>query len=367
MARIAYIDHSYHKKTLSTDFLPAILRKYGHVVDYYWDDSWIGGERVNWNHVSNYDVIIMFQSYCKIDNDYYRNLHPNTVFIPMLDQFGIWQGPLINLTGFWEPFQGSKVLNFSGALHAMTIGFGVRSFFLRYYQSARESRVDGSGGLKGFFWLRRETELPWALVRQLITNTEFESFHIHLATDPGTKSPTLPTAEDIKKFNITTSTWFDRKADFEAVLDNANVFFAPRVEEGIGQSFLEAFSRGQCVVAPNHGSMNEYIISGLNGLLYDLKSPVPLDFSSALILGENARKAAEYGRQHWENSEQKLLEFILTPSEELYFGKYCHSLYVRPEGHCFKERLRYLSRSSFLLRKTRPLWLPIKKFLGKFF
>ena len=373
MAKIAYIDHSYHKKTVSTDFLPEILRRHGHDVDYHWDEAWIGGATVRWDAVEKYDVVIMFQSFCDIGNQYFRNLHPNVVFIPMLDQFGVWQGPLVNLSSFWEPFQGSKVLSFSNALHAMAIGAGVRSFFARYYQPARERCSQNTGGLRGFFWLRRESEMPWALIRQLIAGTRFESFHVHLATDPGTPSPTVPSADDVGQFNITTSTWFESKSDFEAVLDKANVYFAPRLEEGIGQSFLEAMSRGQCVVAPNHGTMNEYIMPGLNGLLYDPKNPVALDFSDALVMGDNARVAVAYGRKSWEALESELVRFILTPSEELYRGKYAHPLARQTSvagsnaAGGIKEQLRMLSRESRLLRQTRPIWHPIKRMVDRFF
>ena len=52
----------------------------------------------------------------------------------------------------------------------------------------------------------------------------------------------------------------------------ANVYFAPRLEEGIGQTFLEAIRWGRCVVAADNRTINEYIIHGVNGLLYDTLS-----------------------------------------------------------------------------------------------
>lgn len=367
MANIAYVDHSYHKKTLSTDFLPAILRRHGHVVNYFWDDSWAGGEPVKWGAVSSYDVVVMFQAYCQIGRGYFRKLHPNVVFIPMLDQFGVWQGPLFNLTSFWEPFQGSKVLNFSNALHALATGYGIKSHFVRYYQPVRQSSSVGSVGLRGFFWLRRESELPWGLVKKLISDTNFESFHIHLAHDPGSPSPILPSAEDITRYNITTSRWFENKSDLDSVLDKTNVYFAPRMEEGIGQSFLEAFSRGQCVVAPNEGTMNEYIIHGLNGFLYDWRNPAPLDFSSALDCGARARDAAAEGRKIWEAAEKNLVDYILKPSEFFYKDKYVHSFEEKLNKFEFIDYLRVASRESAVFRKTRFIWRPIKSLFGRFY
>ncbi|WP_024511965.1 glycosyltransferase [Bradyrhizobium sp. ARR65] len=327
MARVAYVDHSYHKTTKSTDFLPQILRKYGHTVDLFWDEAWQGGAHIEWGAVASHDVVIMFQSYCPPPAGLsFRQLHPNVIYVPMLDQFSLSKGPLSNLASFWEPFQGSKVLNFSNALHCMTTAFGIVSHFVRYYPPMVDYPPAPGQGLHGFFWIRRENELPWQIVRTLIGNSRFDSFHIHLATDPGTPHAQLPSADDVTRHTITTSKWFEDKADLNARIARANIYFAPRLEEGIGQAFLEAMARGQCVIAPNHGTMNEYILPGLNGLLYDINNPRPLDFSKVGELGRQAKKTAYVGRRLWEEAEQELLQFVLAPSECLYVGRYQHPI-----------------------------------------
>lgn len=322
--RIAYVDHSFHQQTKSTAFLPEILTKHGHQVEFFWDEGWNGGRPVAWSAVKDFDVVIMFQSYCPPDDDFFRLAHPNVIYIPMLDQFGLWRGPLYNLSDFWEPFHGSKVLNFSNSLHYLTKGFGIASHYAKYYQRQRDNVRKRSGELNGFFWLRRESELPWQLVRELIGDTKFDSLHIHLASDPGSASPVEPGPEDVARHNITVSRWFDDKSDLDRIIDRANVFFAPRQEEGIGQSFLEAMARGQCVVAPNHGTMNEYILSGINGFLYDPNLPSPIDFRNADQIGDCALGSVIEGRAQWEASEQALVDFIVRPSDEFYVGGYRH-------------------------------------------
>lgn len=367
MAKIAYVDHSFHRKTLSTDFLPEILRRHGHTVDYFWDESWNGGTGIQWEAVQDYDVVVMFQAFCPIRGRYYRQLHPNVIFIPMLDQFGVWQGPLFNLTSFWEPFQGSKVLNFSSALHAMTTGFGIKSHRVRYFQPLSDVDASEKDGLHGFFWLRREDQIPWKTIRELIGDARFDTLHLHLAGDPGSPECALPDQADIARHNITTSVWFERKADLTAVLERANVVFAARMEEGIGQSFLEALARGQCVVAPDQGTMNEYIIHGVNGLLYDRHKPGALDFSEVRMLGKQGRESARIGRQLWERSEADLVDFIITPSEELYRRKYVHPF---PEGETrvsFQSRLRHAAATYAIFRKTRFAWSPMKSFFSRIF
>lgn len=374
MARIAYVDHSYHRTTHSTNFLREMLRRHGHEVQDFWDDAWKGGLPVDWADVQHHDVVIMFQSYCPLGQAAFRQVHPNVVYIPMLDQFGIWQGPMLNQVGFWAPFQGSKVLNFSSALHCLTTGFGIASHWARYYQPAEPERANATQGLHGFFWLRRQDLVDWTLVRMLIENTKFDSFHIHLAHDPGSPAPQLPSAADIARHNITTSIWFEDRSEFTALVDRATVYFAPRMEEGIGQSFLEAMARGKCVVAPNQGTMNEYILHGVNGLLYNHRAPKPLDFSDVARLGSQARSSVLVGHAQWLAAEDGIVDFILTPSQELYVGKYQHAFAVAARGPTGEStasamvpnvpatslsNLRELSQRYALFKLTRPLWHPV--------
>ncbi|MEJ8811737.1 glycosyltransferase family 4 protein [Variovorax ureilyticus] len=378
MARIAYVDHSYHHTTRSTNFLRDMLRRRGHEVQDFWDEGWRGGRPVNWAEVQHHDVVVMFQSYCAPGRAAFRQVHPNVVYIPMLDQFGIWQGPTVNQAEFWSPFQGSKVLNFSSALHCLTTGFGIASHWARFYQPVEPVVAPASEGLRGFFWLRRQDQINWALLRQLIEGSRFDGFHLHLAGDPGAPEPQLPSDADFARHNITVSTWFENRRELTALVERANVYFAPRMEEGIGQSFLEAMARGKCVVAPNQGTMNEYILSGVNGLLYEHHAPRPLDFSNVERLGACARDSVIEGHARWMAAEEGIVDFILKPSEKLYVGKYQHTfpaLTTDGSGSPNEVRasevlpaaaavplgttLRALANRYAMFRVTRPIWHPL--------
>jgi len=322
MAKVAYVDHSYHKKTVSTKFIPEILKSYGHDVDFFWDESWQGGKSVDFYSLLSYDSIIMFQSFCDIkDGDFYSKLHDNVTYIPMLDQFGVWRGPINNTENFWKKFQGSKVVNFSMVSHGITIGAGIRSELFRFYREPLK-KVSSTDGLNGFLWIRLEDEISWKKVKLLIGETKFNAFHIHIAKDPNSSEIQMPPEEDIKKYNITISTWFEDKEEFYSILDNANVYFVPRMEEGIGQSFLEAFSRGQCVVAPNNGTMNEYIQDGFTGLLYDYNNMKALDFSQVESIRKNTYESCKIGYYNWLMSHCKLVNYIMTKNYDAYYSRY---------------------------------------------
>ena len=323
MARIAYIDHSYHSKTSSTQFLFDILRKRGHTLDLFWDEAWKRKPAIPFKMVADYDIIIMFQCCCQSKKKYFRKLHPNVIYIPMLDFFNIQNGPKKHQSNDWELFQGCKIINFSTAMHAIVTSFGLQSFYVKYYQPPIDTLLPIDAP-RGFFWLRNEIHVSWSLIKTLIYNTHFESFHLHIAPDPESQEPILPDIEDKSKFNMKTTNWFEDKQNFFNVLNNSNIYFAPRREEGIGQSFLEAMARGQCVIAPNNGTMNEYILHGINGLLYELKHPEPLDFSNYIELGKTAQQSVSIGYERWLSAEDHLEEYILTPSSVLYRKFYQH-------------------------------------------
>ena len=317
VSKIAYIDHSYHEKTKSTDFIPEILVSHGHEVDRFWDSSWNGGDAVEFNDVEHYDAIVLFQLPPQWSGALHK-LHPNITFIPMLDGLGYTRERQLGGVSYWSKFANIKILNFSKTVHYVCNAFGLESRYFQYFQPPQSRLPAQRQGLHGFFWARREDQISVNTILALIGDTKFDSLHIHLAPDPGAPIPEAPSREICQKFTITTSNWFEKKEDFEAVLGRANVFFAPRLEEGIGQAMLEAFSRGQCVVAPDCGTMNEYIMHDANGLLYRYDKPTPLDFSKAVELGSAGHTLATKGFSHWKSCEQDLVQFILTPCENFY-------------------------------------------------
>lgn len=322
MATIAYVDHSFHMKTVSTKFITDLLISKGHKIDFFWDEAWQGGESIRISEVLAYDAVIMFQSFCNLEgNTFYRDLHPNVTYIPMLDQFGVWKGPLFNFANFIKPFQGCKIISFSSVIHGMAIGAGIRSKPVRFYPKPAQTFQEKKGR-HGFLWIRRENEVSWQVVKKLIKGTRFDSFHLHVARDPDSLEAILPTQKEMEEYNITFSNWFEKKSDFERVLEKVNIYFAPRMEEGIGQSFLEAFTRGQCVVAPNNGTMNEYIVNGFNGLLYDWENLQPLDFSDANVMGGRTYDACNSGHEKWMESSDDLVDFIFMPNQVAYQNRY---------------------------------------------
>lgn len=257
-------------------------------------------------HPESYDVIVVLQvheAFHLVPPD-----HPNVVFVPMYDSL-VWEGCF-----YWsQAFERGKVLCFSSALYHEVTRRTERAAWFQYFPNPEElPAVEDYGEPRGFCWLRRRETGPH-LIRRLAEATEFETFHVHAAPDPGEELP-QPAAVNVRSREFTVSSWFDSRAGYLEQLRSANIYFAPRRIEGIGMGFLEAMAMGLCVVAPDTPTHNEYISPGVNGVLYDPHRPEPADLSRFSDLGRRARESIERGRRRWEAALDDLFDFILTPT-----------------------------------------------------
>jgi hypothetical protein len=175
--------------------------------------------------------------------------------------------------------------------------------------------------LSAFFWARRPSEVSVSMVSKLLAGVKHDlSIHVHLSADPGE----VEAAESDVKLafkeyhSLTTSRWLDSKEEILEIIKKCDIYIAPRLEEGIGQSFLEGLAAGLCVVAPNNGTMNEYLVDGVNGLLYNPKDPQELDFSELSQMRKNARLSSSHLSRNWLAGQIRLAEFITSPSSDFY-------------------------------------------------
>ena len=298
---VAYVDHGYHDKTKSTQFIFEFLRRNSANVDVFSDHSLIGEAGVDPKRVleGNYDLIVVFQME-RIAEWVARRVPERLVFIPMYD------GARDLEDDYWKIFKNSRILNFSYTLHEKLQRIGVPSLLVQYFPDPSAfARVDFSE-LHGFFWQRRQ-EIAWPLIKRLIGTARFRGLTLHLALDPGAGDPQVPSDDEVRVFNVALSRWQDDRAAFDQLMERSNIYFAPRTCEGIGMSFLEAMARGQCVVAPDGPTMSEYMTHGVSGLLYNENAPHALDFGKAAEIGAAARRNVEHGFVKWQKDQQEIL------------------------------------------------------------
>jgi glycosyltransferase involved in cell wall biosynthesis len=318
--RVAFLAHSFHLTyTKSTRFLIELLqRNFESVSVILHEDAWKVLPRSDW------DLLVIFQKlYPAAELEAFGI--PRVVLVPMWDDCP-------KEKEFWIRYSDFRVLCFSSTLKRMLDGWGLRTFGAKYFPSvASQQRATFDGSLRGFFW-PRTPQLTWGVVSSLIGATQFKSFHYHRSTNLTKDDGSVPRETDHPGMNLTVTSWFESQEDYLRAVQQNNIYFAARRNEGIGMSFLEALALGMCVVAPDSPTMNEYIVHGENGLLFDPDKPGPIDFSLAARLGERAARASAEGRTQWETSIPRIIEFLRIPDPGSRKKKH---LYIR-----MKRRLR---------------------------
>lgn len=108
--KIAFIAHSYHKKTLSYEFIVEYLKNF-YDVEILFDEFWDTGKEINWESLNNdYCAIIIFQMLPDICN-FKKISNKNILFMPMYDHVEKWNFKK------WYNCKDIKIISFSSTLH----------------------------------------------------------------------------------------------------------------------------------------------------------------------------------------------------------------------------------------------------------
>ena len=309
--RLAFIDHSFHKMTRSSDFFLEILNR-DFEVTVFFDDGWKGGPEVD-PHIVNagkFDTVLFWQV-LPFARSILRFSCDNLIWVPMYDSE--WQRSSVG----WRALRrlGLKVVCFSKALYEVTQRVGMYSIRVQYFPEVPKETVS-YGSPRVFFW-QRVNGIVWPLVKRVLGENDVEKTVLRDDPDPN-QVFTEPTAEDAAKFHVEVIRNLKvaaggRNDEYMRVLSSCNVFIATRLKEGIGLNFLEAMALGMCVVATDAPTMNEYIATGDNGFLFDPEHPRAIDLSRYAECGRRAKAQVARGREQWEASLPAILEFVSKP------------------------------------------------------
>jgi len=248
--KLLWFDHSYHKKTMSTNFLKEILEKRFNV-SVFWDDYWKGGEPLPVSEINKYDYVFFFQTLLPFYK--LKQIKAKIIWVPMFD------GEQLS-DKYWYCLSSLsiKIISFSEYLHKKCMEFNIASLPLKYYLPPAFSEDIPKTGRHYFFWYRGS--LRFSNIKTFIDSQKIDSFVYRSAPDPYFKEETFSKEDIVKyKLQIIRDTKFESKEKYLELLKKSNIYIAPRTIEGIGISFLEAMAIGMVVVAYNNGTMNEYI------------------------------------------------------------------------------------------------------------
>ena len=170
--------------------------------------------------------------------------------------------------------------------------------------------VDTEPDYAGFFW-QRVQELRWETIRSLVGDSNLSWINLHQTPDIQSSQMTEIPRSHRARYRVRFSAWSEDRSGYDRAMRRAGIYFAPRLYEGIGMSFLEAMAMGKAVVAPDNPTMNEYLKHDVNGFLYNPEDPRPVNLKRFRELGKAARETIERGRPRWQQHREELGAWIL--------------------------------------------------------
>jgi len=296
--KIIFIAHPYHKKTKSCDFMVDYLREY-YDVDVIYNNSEEINENSNLNKINDSYKAVIFWQLFPIDNTHKTIKNDNIIFFPMYDLSKDWN------VEKWLSLKNIKIINFSKILHKKLKSTGFNSMYLQYFIEPKEFCRGNDDEV--FFW-QRHSETNFETIKKTLPKGAVK-VALHTAVDPEHEF-VKPSAEDEEKYQITYSSWFDNRDEMIDLIKSKGLYIAPRLEEGIGMSFLEAMAMGKAVIANNEATMNEYIIDGKTGYLCDFNKPKRIDLSNIEQVQKNTYEYMKKGYANWISARKDIIDFV---------------------------------------------------------
>lgn len=299
MKSLLFIGHTYHQKTKSAEFIQKLLAEKFDVNYFYFDPYKDDFSKFAQLKGNTYDILILFQIMPSLKElSKYIKFKHSAVF-PMYDDT-----PNVKRV-VWSEFKNTNIINFSKALHQKCLDAGLSSYYIQYFPEPIE--IADEGDLNSiFFWERRES-ISTKTLEKLVDSHSIKNLYLHRAADPE-NTPEKPSY--CWKDKIIYSDWFDTKDEMKKYIQKSALYMAPREEEGIGMSFLEAMAVGRCVIAPDNPTMNEYIENGVTGYLYNLKHPNKINLKNVREIQKTTAEYIKEGYQNWNKEKYKILDWI---------------------------------------------------------
>ena len=304
MKTLLYIGHAFHNKTKSSQFIQDLLATKYEITKFDFNPYKDSSKNFKQLAGKKYDVVVLWQIMPKISKLKKYVNYDYISFFPMYDAT-----PEMSNTA-WLDYDECNIINFSKTLHEKCKKHGFSSFYIQYFPKPQE--ITNQGDEKSVFFWQRRSNISSEHVEKVIGIENINKLYWHNVPDPNEKI--IPPRNEWGDKTIV-SNWFDTKEEANNYLQKASLYFAPREFEGIGMSFLEAMAYGRCVISPDNPTMNEYIVNGENGYLYNLKEPEKIQMDNVRQIQENAYNFIKEGYKKWEEDKIRILDWIETDVE----------------------------------------------------
>lgn len=309
--KLLFVGYMLHEKTGSSKFMVDLLSS-EYEIDYCSVNIVKGASDHSLSRyaTTNYNVLLCWQVMLT-KYDLCALSYQAGVFFPMYDGC---PSPL--KTEKWLVYKNFKIISFSRKLFLGLSRIGLDVEYIQYFP--KPEHVDSLGDPRGVYLWNRRKDIGLECLLGLTKNLSIEKIHIHKAPDPDQDLEHIPPDQII---SITFSEWYADKREMMSDVCQYAYYIAPRRREGIGMSFLEAMASGRCVIAPNDSTMNEYIVDGVNGCLYDWATQKPIQINDVRRMQKAALEYIQRGYDDWLVKSRQILswlESVPNPSRKIF-------------------------------------------------
>lgn len=252
---LAFIDHFFHKKTKSSNFLRTIFSKNYNIRNFW-------GTKFKKEQIQSYCYILFFQVFPSVWT-LISLRKSKIIWVPMYDSLSNMDPNIWRICSY---FSNLKILSFSKKINQLCVQNNLNYLYCRYFLKPHKNKISKNKKIKILFWYRGQIKFTdWI---KYINLKDVEYIIYYTLVDPFYKKEKF-TKYDIKKYKlkIIKGNYKSSKKKFLQLLDNSDVFVSPRTKEGIGMSFLEALSRSVYLIAYDNSTMSDYITNDKLGYL----------------------------------------------------------------------------------------------------
>jgi len=296
--KLAFVDHNYHKKTRSGDFLREIFSKDFIIEDFWWS---LKEENNLIKDLKKYENIFFFQTLIP-SYDLLKLKGKNLMWAPMYDNLSFDNN-------YWRKIKyiNIKLLSFSKKIKIHADKLKCPNIELKYFFSHKENELKKPDEkINIFFWYRHDLKLnDWIC---FFDSEKINKIVYFDSPDPGKKSEEIE-QNKINKYKIEIiKKPFLPHDEYIKHVRNCDVFISPRKQEGIGMGFLEAISMGKYIISNDDSTMNEYILDEKIGFL--INSNKLINYNNIINHNNYRMLFAKNGYLEWKNKKNEILTFF---------------------------------------------------------
>lgn len=293
--KLAFVDHNYHKKTRSGDFLREIFSRDFIIEDFWWS---LKDENNLIKDLKKYENIFFFQTLIP-SYDLLKLKGKNLMWAPMYDNLSFDNN-------YWKKIKyiNIKILSFSKKIKTHVDKLKCPNIELKYFFNYKENELKKpEEKINIFFWYRHDLKLnDWIYFFDPKKINKIVYFN---SPDPGKKSEKIEQNQiDKYKIEIIEKPFLPHNKYIKYVKD-CDVFVSPRKQEGIGMGFLEAISMGKYIISNDDSTMNEYILDEKIGFL--INNNKLINYNNIINHNNYRMLFAKDGYLKWKNKRNEIL------------------------------------------------------------